>query len=77
MDFAEMAAAWEQIEFREDDSNDYRMRGDTEVYARRNRSAGRSLAECGHCGNVVDLLTETAHVVACERKHRPYAFGSN
>jgi hypothetical protein len=62
-----------------DDTTDMRYRGgySVEKIARRNNRQSARLAECGHCGKIVSVTSRkgTAHVIACERKHRPYQYG--
>lgn len=72
----DLAAMWADApDFTDDVSNDYRERS----IAARNARQVNPLAECGHCGRILDPRKRTAarHVAKCERENRPYAFGAN
>jgi hypothetical protein len=70
-------AAWDRdYDHAGEHSNDLPLRGIVPI-ARRNAGPSGMLAECGHCGILLDMRKRaaTAHVVECERDNRPYAFG--
>ncbi len=58
----------------DDDSTDMRDR----AAARNRRESVQSLAECGYCGDTLDMLTPSAfiHVRTCSDAARPYTYGA-
>lgn len=77
MDMPTLATEWAAApDFTDDVSNDYRERS-IEPIMRRNSRAVSPLAECGHCGRILDprKRSATRHVVKCERENRPYQYG--